>query len=84
MAGELMADEFTRLMSDLSWLDELLPLMRCPVSKQPLRLATVEEKRAASLPIDQPALISNDARHIYPVADGIPILLPPDTLSTSH
>ncbi len=64
-------------MPDFAWLDELLPLMRCPVSKLPLRLATDDEKRSAALPVEKHALVSEDARHLYPVTDGIPILLPP-------
>jgi uncharacterized protein YbaR (Trm112 family) len=64
---------------DLSWLDSFLPLLRCPVSKQPLRLASAEEKRAASLRESEPALASEDGVHVYPVSDGIPILLPQDS-----
>lgn len=59
---------------DLSWLESFLPTLRCPVSKQPLRWATPEER--GSLPC---ALASEDGRHVYPISDGIPILLPPES-----
>ena len=64
-------------MPDLTWLDSTLLLLRCPVTKQPLRFATAEEKRAASMPESAPALASEDGAHLYPISDGIPILLPP-------
>ena len=64
---------------ELSWLESTIPLLRCPASKQPLRFATAEEKRAASLLESDPALASEDGTHVYPISDGIPILLPPGT-----
>lgn len=67
---------------DLTWLDSILPVLRCPASRQPLRFASPEEKRAASLPESDPALASEDGAHIYPISDGIPILLPPGTATT--
>jgi len=64
---------------NLRWLDSFLPLLRCPASKLPLRFASPEEKRATSLPESDPALASQDGKHVYPIIDGIPILLPPDS-----
>ncbi len=69
---------------DAGALESILPLLRCPVSRQPLRFASTEEKRAASFPEYALALASQDGRHVYPVSDGIPVLLPPETLSTEH
>ena len=59
---------------DLSWLESFLPTLRCPVSKQPLRWAAPEER--GPLPI---ALASEDGLHVYPISDGIPILLTPES-----
>ena len=56
---------------DLSWLEQFLPMLRCPASQQPLRWATPEERGAAPA-----ALASEDGRHVYSISDGIPILLP--------
>ena len=64
---------------DSSWLDSVLPLLRCPASQQPLRFASADEKRVASLPESDPALASLDGVHVYPISDGIPLLLPPGT-----
>lgn len=58
---------------DSSWLEPFLPVLRCPASKQPLRLATDLERGDA-----EAALASQDGRHVYPISDGIPILLPPE------
>ena len=67
---------------DLSWLEQFLPMLRCPASQQPLRWATPEERGAAPA-----ALASEDGRHVYSISDGIPILLPPGDAgptSTEH
>ena len=69
-------------MPDLTWLESTLPLLRCPATKQPLRFASAKEKRAASLSESDPALASEDGAHVYPISDGIPILLPPGTATT--
>jgi uncharacterized protein YbaR (Trm112 family) len=61
---------------DLAWLEQFLPLLRCPASKQPLRWATPEERKAAPA-----ALASEDGRHVYSISDGIPILLPPNSVT---
>jgi uncharacterized protein YbaR (Trm112 family) len=54
---------------------ELIPLLRCPVTKQPLRIATDEEKRAQNLSLDQPALITEDGTRLYRTEMDFPILL---------
>jgi uncharacterized protein YbaR (Trm112 family) len=51
---------------------ELLALLCCPETKQPLRIATAEELARVNLPA---GLIRKDGRVIYPIDDGIPVLL---------
>ncbi len=58
------------------WLADFLPLLRCPATRQPLRLATAAEKLRAGLASDAQALSSEDGSHLYIIDDGIPILLP--------
>jgi uncharacterized protein YbaR (Trm112 family) len=66
---------------------ELLELLCCPVSKQPLRLATSDELAAANrpgtqneagrevrLPIES-GLVREDGVFLYPVWDEIPCLI---------
>jgi uncharacterized protein YbaR (Trm112 family) len=55
---------------------ELIPLLRCPTTKQPLRHATEEEKRERGIPADEPVLITSDGFHLYRAECGMPILLP--------
>lgn len=62
---------------DLAWLESFLPLLRCPVSGQPLHLASGDELAARGLAGDQPVLLSQDGSRSYPVDHGIPVLLPP-------
>jgi uncharacterized protein YbaR (Trm112 family) len=52
---------------------ELLALLRCPLTLQPLRLASAEELARVSL---EAGLMREDGAIIYPIRDGIPILLP--------
>jgi uncharacterized protein YbaR (Trm112 family) len=64
----------TRLL--FSMLDaDLIPLLRCPVTKQPLRVATEEEKRRHGTPEDEPALITEDGTRLYRTEMDFPILL---------
>ena len=51
---------------------ELLALLRCPETKQTLRVATPEELARVNL---QAGLVREDGRVIYPIQDGIPVLL---------
>lgn len=55
----------------------LLPLLRCPVTKQALRLLTAEEKAGRGIPADEPALITVDGARVYRAVNGMPVLLPP-------
>ncbi len=52
--------------------DELLALLVCPVTQQPLRRATPEE--LARLRLDA-ALAREDGLVAYPIRDGIPVLI---------
>jgi len=57
--------------------DFLLSILRCPVTRQPLRLLTVEEKAPRGIPADEPALITVDGAYVYRAVNGMPVLLPP-------
>ena len=54
---------------------ELISLLRCPVTKQPLRGATEEEKRRHGIPVDEPALVTEDGARLYRTEMDFPILL---------
>jgi uncharacterized protein YbaR (Trm112 family) len=54
---------------------ELIPLLRCPVTKQPLRLATDGEKQRHHAPQEAPALITEDGTRLYRTEMDLPILL---------
>lgn len=54
---------------------DVLALLRCPTTKQPLRAATVEEKRANGIPESEDALASQDGTFVYGAAEGLPRLL---------
>ena len=51
---------------------ELLSILRCPESRQPLRVATAEELERAKL---TDGLAREDGLVVYPIRDGIPLLL---------
>ena len=57
--------------------DALIEILRCPETHQPLRLATVEEKRAKGIPDDEETLVSLDGTRFYRGLDGLLSLLPP-------
>lgn len=59
--------------TDTSWLDDFLPLMRCPDTHQPLRHATPDE--CVKLGVSA-ALTTEDGSQQFTIDDGIPILLP--------
>ena len=62
----------------------MLGLVRCPLSGQPLRLASVEETQSfPALKAGQVAVIRQDGRVIYPVENGIPLLIPEEAISLS-
>jgi uncharacterized protein YbaR (Trm112 family) len=54
---------------------DLISLLRCPATKQPLRPATDEEKRARGIPSQEDALITEDGTHLYRTEMDFPILL---------
>jgi uncharacterized protein YbaR (Trm112 family) len=62
-------------MHPTDWLATFLPRLCCPVTQQPLHLATAEEKLRLGLPPEQDTLVSEDGAHHYPIVDGIPHLL---------
>ena len=54
---------------------DLISILRCPVTKQSLRLATDEEKRRHGIPVDEPALVTEDGARLYRTEMDFPILL---------
>jgi uncharacterized protein YbaR (Trm112 family) len=54
---------------------KVLSILRCPATKQPLRAATPEEKRAHGLAEGEEALVSQDGTRIYGAPEGLPLLL---------
>lgn len=61
------------MQDEMDWLEEILPLLRCPDTHQPLRRATEEE--CAKLGVSA-ALATQDGSEQFAIEDGIPILLP--------
>jgi uncharacterized protein YbaR (Trm112 family) len=61
---------------NLDWINDFLPKMRCPDTHQPLRCATAEDLQRHGRPADEKALSREDGSHLFPIDDGIPILLP--------
>lgn len=59
---------------------ELIPLLRCPATLQPLRPAPAELLARLPLRLDA-ALVREDGAVIYPIRDGIPMLLPEEALA---
>jgi len=55
--------------------DTLIPLLRCPKTKQPLRRATLQEKQAQSVPDAEDALVSMDGSCLYRTVNELPVLL---------
>lgn len=61
------------MQTETQWLNDFLPLMRCPDTHQPLRRATAEE--CAANKVDA-ALATADGTRVFVIDNGIPILLP--------
>ncbi len=59
--------------TDTTWLEDFIPLMRCPDTHQPLRRATAEECAKHNV---KAALATQDGTRVFVIDDGIPILLP--------
>jgi uncharacterized protein YbaR (Trm112 family) len=55
---------------------DMIALLRCPNTKQPLRRATAEEKRAHGIPADEEALATEDGSRLYRTVNEMPVLLP--------
>ena len=53
--------------------DRLLAILVCPETKQRLRLATADELACAKV---EHGLVREDGVVLYPISDGIPMLLP--------
>jgi uncharacterized protein YbaR (Trm112 family) len=54
----------------------MIALLRCPNTKQPLRLATAAEKSAHGIPADEEALAAEDGSRLYRTVNEMPVLLP--------
>lgn len=54
---------------------DLLALLRCPLTLQPLHPASPEMLSRLPVPLDA-ALVREDGTALYPIRDGIPVLLP--------
>ncbi|MFZ4599525.1 MAG: Trm112 family protein [Terrimicrobiaceae bacterium] len=54
---------------------EFLSLLCCPMTRQELRAATEEELKSFDGVVSK-ALIREDGRVVYPVRNGIPMLVP--------
>lgn len=61
---------------NLDWLHQILPLLRCPDTRQELRWATDAEMAQAGLPPGEKALVRQDGTRMFFIEDGIPNLLP--------
>lgn len=61
------------MQNETPWLEDFLPLLRCPDTHQPLRRATPEECAASKV---ADALATADGTRIFVIDNGIPILLP--------
>lgn len=61
----------------------VISLLRCPVTRQALRPATDEEKKAAGLPETEEALITLDGSRLYRAVNDMPVLLPSTEVVTS-
>ena len=58
---------------------ELLALLRCPLTMQPLRVAPPELLARLPESLDA-ALVREDGAMVYPIRDGIPVLLPEEAI----
>lgn len=61
---------------DPAWIDDFLPTFRCPDTHQTLRWATPEDLLRHGLAEREKVLVSQDGARLFPIDNGIPILLP--------
>lgn len=61
---------------------DLLELLCCPITHQLLRLATEEERKKTPAAGDE-ALIREDGQVLYPIRNGIPLLVPSEAIPIS-
>lgn len=59
---------------------EVLALLRCPETRQPLREATAEEIARFAADVPEGAFIVEDGSRLYPVRDGFPVLVAAESL----
>lgn len=59
---------------------ELLPLLCCPLTRQPLRPATADELKKCPVKTDA-GLTTQDGRTLYPIRNGIPLLVAAEGIS---
>ncbi len=59
---------------------ELLALLRCPLTMQTLRVAPPELLARLPVPLDA-GLVREDGAVVYPIRDGIPVLLPDEAIA---
>jgi uncharacterized protein YbaR (Trm112 family) len=66
----------------LSLSEEILAKLVCPTTRQPLRLATVEELAGWTAPEPfEGALVTIDGSRAYPVRGGFPVLVAGEALA---
>jgi uncharacterized protein len=64
--------------------NELLEILCCPLTRQSLRIAEEAELARASARVSSAiseGLIREDGKMLYPVSDGIPLLLPEEGIA---
>jgi len=59
---------------------ELLPLLCCPLTRQPLRPATADELKKCPVMTDA-CLTTQHGRTLYPIRNGIPLLVAAEGIS---
>ncbi len=66
---------------ELSVSEEILAMLVCPQTQQPLRLASPAELDTwtSATPFDG-ALVTTDGARAYPVRDGVPVLIAGEAL----
>ena len=68
---------------ELAWIDEFLPLFRCPDTHQALRWALPEDLARHGWSPESQALATADGSRLFLIDGGIPILLPQEARSSA-